>query len=172
MKPGNITEKKQASKMGQLSDELIEKIWFAFYEKQQSINRQMEEGERRYYQQIEESKRILEKSEKKFFNRLEERKRQLDETDNKFYQKMEAKRLLFENAGEKEEQQAAVRNLKKAKRLKKQMAGFNIEKAEHPVYSAILALFSERGYNFDEETLELYWKLIGAITRSAEHQRD
>lgn len=158
--------------MGQLSDDLIEKIWFAFFEKQQSINRQMEEGERRYFQQIEESKRILDKSERKFFNRLEERKRQLDESDNKFYRKMEAKRILFENASEREEQEAVWKNSKKSKRLRKQLAGLDIEKAEHPVYSAILALFSERGYNFDEETLELYWKLVGAITRSAEHPGD
>jgi len=143
----------------QLSDELIEKIWQIISERQQSINRQMDEGEKKYFQRMEESKRILEESEKKFFDRLEEKKKHLDETESEFYQRLEANRILFENARYKEEQETGKRSKKKLLH--------NIEISDHPVYSAIIKLFTERGYKIDEETLKLYWELVTSITRAA-----
>ena len=143
----------------QLSDDLIEKIWLAIAEKQQSINRQMDESEKKYFQRVEESKRLLEKTGKKFFYRLDEKKRHLDETETELYRKLEANRILFESTLDKEEQETA-------KRLKKKLLDYKTEMADHPVYSAIIKFFSERGYKLDSETLKLYWELVTTITRS------
>jgi len=153
--------------MGQVTDELIEKIWTALHEKQKTINRQMDESEKKYFQRVEESKRILEKSEKIFLNQLNDKKRHLNETEEQFARRMEANRILFENARVKEEQEAAERRSKKAKRFK-----YNIEAADHPVYFAIIKFFSERGYQFDDETLKQYWELITSITHLSESQDD
>ena len=147
----------------QQSDELINKIFTALYEKQESINRQMDEGERKYFQRLEESKRILEESERKFFDRLEEKKRHLDETEIEFYRRLEANRILFESVREKEEQEAA-------KRLKKKFHDFKIEMADHPVYAAIIRLFSERGYRLDDKTLKLYWELVTTVAHLSMQQ--
>jgi len=147
----------------QLSDELIEKIFTALYERQESINKQMDEGERKYFQRLEESKRIFEESERKFFDRLEEKKRHLDETELEYYRKLEANRILLESARGREEKETV-------KRLKKKFKDFKIEMANHPVYAAIIRLFSERGYQLDDETLKLYWELVTTITHLSENQ--
>jgi len=147
----------------QLSDELIEKFFTDLFERQESINKQMDEGERKYFQRLEESKRIFEESEKKFFDRLEEKKRHLDETELEYYRRLEANRILLESVREKEEQEIA-------KRLKKKFKEYKIEMADHPVYAAIIRLFSERGYKLDNETLKLYWELVTTITHLSESQ--
>ena len=144
--------------MNQLSDELIEKIWLSLSKKQESIDRQMEEGTKKYYQRLEESKRILEESEKKFFDQLDEKKKRIDETENELYKRMESSRSLFESAGGKEDHETA-------KKHKRKSVNHNIEFSDHPVYSAIIKLFSGRGYKFDSETLKLYWELVTSITR-------
>ena len=145
--------------MGQPSDELIEKIWAMLFERQQSINRQMEESEKKFFQRAEESRLLQEKIEKKFFDRLEEREKQLEEIWKKFYQELIANRII------KEEYEEAKNYFNKKKRRNKP-ADYNLEMAEHPVYSAIIRLFSERGYKIDSDTLKLYWELVTAITRS------
>ena len=145
----------------QVDDKLIEKFFTTLYERQESINKQMDEGEKKYFQRLEESKRILEESERKFFDRLEEKKRHLDETEIEFYRRLEANRILFESIRGKEEQEAA-------KRLKKKFQNFKIEMADHPVYAAIIRLFSERGYQLDDETLNLYWELVTAVAHFSE----
>ena len=152
--------------MAQLTDELIERIWKALHEKQQSINKQMDEGEKKYYQRLQDNKRILDESERKFFDQLSDKKRHLDETEEEYSRRMEENRILFENTSEKEQQEAAQRHSKKLKQL------YNIEPSDHPLYSSIIKLFSERGYKFDDETLKLYWELITSITHSPESQND
>ena len=147
--------------MAQLTDELIERIWKTLHERQQSINRQMDESEKKYYQKLQENKRILEESEKRFFDQLIDKKRHLDETEEQYAKRMEENRILFENAHEKEETE---RRSKKLKQL------YNIEPSDHPLYSSIIKLFSERGYKFDDETLKLYWELITSLTHSPEPQ--
>jgi len=144
--------------MAQLTDELIERIYKALHEKQQSINKQMSEGEKKYYQRLEENRRILEESERRFFDQLYDKKRHLDETEEQYAKRMEENRILFENVREKEEEERRAKKLKKL---------FNIEPADHPVYYSIIKLFSERGYKFDDETLKLYWELITSITNAA-----
>ena len=147
--------------MAQLTDDLIEKIWNALFEKQRIINKQMDESEKKYYQRLEENKRILEENERKFFDLLDDKKRHLDETEEQFAKRMEANRIFFENLREKEKQKAAERRLR-TRRFK-----YNIEAADHPVYFAIIRFFSERGYQFDEETMKLYWELITSVTHLA-----
>ena len=147
--------------MAQLTDELIERIWKALHERQQSINRQMDESEKKYYHRLQENKRVLEESERKFFDQLNDKRRHLDETEEQYLRRMEENRILFESARERERQEAAQSRSKKLKQI------YNIEPADHPVYFSIIKLFSERGYKFDDETLKLYWELITSITGSA-----
>jgi len=61
------------------SNELIDKLWFTLLEKQQSINRQLEESERKYNRRIEENNRIVEASEKKMFKQMEVKNLQVKE---------------------------------------------------------------------------------------------
>ncbi|MCL2243592.1 MAG: hypothetical protein FWC03_03890 [Treponema sp.] len=170
--------------MGQSGDELIDKIWSALYEKQQAINRQMEESEKKFFQRAEENRLFQEKVERKFFDRLEEnrllmekcekkyldqleeKERQLAEIWQKIYQELEANRI------KKEEYEAQNKDSKNTKRNKNKLPYYQIEMAEHPVYIAIIRLLSERGYNIDSDTLKLYWELITSVTRSAEYQND
>ena len=150
--------------MAQLTDELIEKIWKALHEKQKSINKQMDESERKYYQRLEENKRILDESERKFLDQLNDKKRHLDETEEQYLKRLEANRIFYENLREKEKQESRLKNSKLFK--------YNIEPADHPVYNSIIKLFTERGYKFDDETLKLYWELITSLTHAAESQDD
>ena len=166
--------------MAQPSDELIEKILSMLDEKQKSVNRQMEESEKKFFQRAEENRVIQERIEKKFFDRLEEnrllhekiekkyfdqldeKEKQLEEIWQKIFQELEANRI------KREELEAAGRLIKR-KRKKLQ---YYTEMAEHPVYSAIIKLFSERGYKIDSDTLKMYWELVTAITRSSARQGD
>jgi len=146
--------------MGHLSEELIERIWSEFFQKQQSINRQLKESEEKYHKRLEESNRLIEISEKKFFRRMEEKKRQIDETNDKAYQQYEENRIKYES----NEEQKTNKRLKSKESKKK--ANDSIKTADHPVYSAIIDFFNKKGYQFDNETLEQYWKLITLVTRS------
>jgi len=149
----------------QPSDELLEKIWLAINRKQQSIDKQMDEGAKKYYRRLEANKRILEKSEKEFFDQLDEKKKHIDETENVFSKKLESSRFLYESTGNRDEQETV-------RRSRKRPVSYNLEMSDHPVYSAIIKLFSERGYKFDGETLKLYWELVTTLTRLSARQDD
>jgi len=163
--------------MGQSNDELIEKIWSMLLEKQQSINKQMEESEKKFFQRAEENRLFQEKVERKFFDKLEENRLIQEKIERKYFDQLEEKekkieeiwqkiyRELEENRNKKEGLEIQDGNLKKTKRYKK-FSDYNIEMADHPVYCAIIKLFSERGYNIDSDTLQLYWELVTTITRS------
>jgi len=144
--------------MKQTDDQLIEKFWQVIGKRQQSINKQMDASEKKIFQKIKESRRVLEEMEKNFFNELDEKKQRLSKTENEFYRKMEAKGIYFESNSEKEEH-------KTSKKINKKQIEYKIEISDHPVYSAIIKLLSDRGYKLDEETLRLYWNLVTSMTR-------
>jgi len=166
------------------SDELVEKILSMLLEKQQSFNRQMEESERKFFQQAEENRLSQERVEKKFLEKLEENRLIQEKIERKYFDQLEEKerkleeiwqkiyRELEENRIKKEQQEAASGQSKNKKRYKNKLINYQIEMAEHPVYSAIIKLLSERGYHIDSDTLKLYWELIIAVTRSSELRSD
>jgi len=61
------------------STELIDKLWSTLLQKQQLINRQLEESEKKYNLRMEENNRITQESEKKLFKRLEVNNLQIKE---------------------------------------------------------------------------------------------
>ena len=163
------------------SDELVEKIMSMLLEKQQSFNRQVEESEKKFFQRAEENRLFQERVEKKFFEKLEENRLTQEKIERKYFDQLEEKERKIEEIWQKiyrdleaerikKEKLEDDGNLKKTKRHRK--IDYHIEMAEHPVYSAIIKLFSERGYRIDSDTLKMYWELIIAITRSSEHQTD
>jgi hypothetical protein len=95
-----------------LSDEFVDKIWSIIYEKQESINQQMEESERKYNLQLEENKNLIEESEKKFFLRMEEKSRHLVEVDSKINKQLEENRTKPHEEPQEEDKKAGRVKLK------------------------------------------------------------
>ena len=170
--------------MGQPSDELVEKILSVLHERQQSINKQMEASEkkflqqaeanrllqekveRKFFDQLEENRFLMEKSERKYFDQLEEKGRQHEEIWGKIYKELETSRI------KRDEPEKPDKHPKKTKQHKNKLPNYHVEMAAHPIYFAIIKLFSERGYDIDSDTLKMYWELVTSITRSQEHQND
>jgi len=170
--------------MGQSDEELIDKIWSSLHERQRSINKYMEESEKKilqqaeenrlimeqaekkYFERLEEDRLLMEKSEKKYFGRLEEERRQLEEIWEKIYKELVTNRAIFENNRNENKQTGG----KKSKQNKQ--SDHQIELTDHPIYTAILKLFSERGYKIDSDTIKLYWEMISLITHSLARQDD
>ena len=170
--------------MKEPSDELVEKIWSLLVKKQESINKQMEESEKKFLQRTEENRLLQEKVERKFFDQLEENRLQIEKSERKYYDKLEEKERQLEeiwkkiyqeletNRIKRDEPEEANSHSKKIKQHKNKPFDYHVEMAEHPVYFAIIKLFSERGYDIDSDTLKMYWDLVTSITRSQERRDD
>ena len=83
--PLNDTTFYNIFKHGFHGSELIDKFWFSLMEKQQIINGQIEENDKKNFIKAEEKKRLLEESERKFFQQIKENNRQTEEIFQKIY---------------------------------------------------------------------------------------
>jgi hypothetical protein len=84
---------KEGFEQNHLSDKLFQKIWLAFNNKQQLLNRQLEESERKFKQQQEEKKYLSGKVEKKFLQNMDKSQKQIKKTSDKFFQQLEKNRI-------------------------------------------------------------------------------
>lgn len=122
--------------MGYISDELIDKIWSIFLEKQYAINRQLEESEKKYYQRVEETKRLIKESEDKFFRQMEERNKRIRE-------------ITTDDKPENDSDDTAKTRRKKRSSLKQSFDDLK----KYVFYPVIIKHFSDRGYHFDDISL-------------------
>lgn len=148
-----------------MDDDVIERIWAIISEKQRSINKQAAESEKRFNRELEESNRIVEDNERKYFKRADKKNLELKEVDKKIYEQLENKKIKLEEIKERSTDFIKDKKvLKKLKQLKKwKNKNGNDETAQQPdilIYSAIINLFNEQGYNFDDATLQKYWTLV------------
>ena len=70
-----------------------DKVWAALDKKQQIINQQLEEVEKKYLLQQEQKRRLIEKAENDFFRRMEEKQRQVDESSGRTLRRIEDNRV-------------------------------------------------------------------------------
>jgi len=115
------------------SDDLIEKIWSRILRRQHSINRQLEEIDKKYILRIEENNRLVEESEKKLFKRMDV---------NNFQIKEYLKKNNFESENEEENAEGKDGKTKSKRNAKKSKSSG----------SSISGQFKEKG-----------WKLYGVI---------
>ncbi|MCL2800228.1 MAG: hypothetical protein FWD28_00535 [Treponema sp.] len=83
-------------------NDLVDKIWSVLLEKQNSINRQLEEYDRRVNLQSELNSRLIEESEKKLFKRIDRRNLEMKEIDHKIKQQLEKNKVKIDEIPEKE----------------------------------------------------------------------
>jgi hypothetical protein len=123
-----------------LSVELIDKLLLTLLERQQTINRQLEENEKKYNLRVEESNRLFNESEKKIFRRMEEKKQHL---------------IDYAIKAENEEEDAfkkTEQGSKKGKVIQSARLHVSGELNEHLVCPEIIKRFNELGYYFDDIT--------------------
>jgi hypothetical protein len=144
------------------SNDLIEKLTLKLLEKQQSINRQLEEYDRKYSYQIEEKKRLIAESEKKLLHQMEVKNIEMKEVDKLIFRQLEANKIKVEDEYSlmEEEKKETAKKTKKKKSSKKEKAADNSAKlSKDDIFADIIDMFKMQGYNFDDETLRLYWEL-------------
>ncbi|MCL2176015.1 MAG: hypothetical protein FWB73_08230 [Treponema sp.] len=73
-------------------DLLIEKLWTALEERQESINKQLSESERKFILRQEEGRRLIELSEQKFFQRINRKNTEIKDIDQKILKHLEENR--------------------------------------------------------------------------------
>ncbi|MCL2808527.1 MAG: hypothetical protein FWD24_00520 [Treponema sp.] len=72
-------------------------IFIKFLNKrQQEINQQLKESEKKFKLQQEEKKQFIENAEKEFFNKMDKKKKHLDETGEKILSRIEENRIKIE----------------------------------------------------------------------------
>lgn len=121
-----------------LSVELIDKLLSTLLERQQTINRQLEESEKKYNLRIKESNRIINENEKMFFRRMDEKKQHIENITE------------FEN----EEDEITGRSYKKTKVFQRtKLRDISGGMGEHLVCLEIIKRFNELGYYFDDITI-------------------
>jgi hypothetical protein len=76
-----------------LGDEFFQKIWHSFNKKQELLNRQLEESDKKYKRQQEEKELLNENAEKKFLKNLDDKKRQQDKISEKYLLDYEKNRI-------------------------------------------------------------------------------
>jgi hypothetical protein len=84
---------KEEFEQSNLSDKLFQKIRFTFNNKQELLNRQLEESERKFKQQQEEKENIDRKAEEKFLQNMDKNQKQIEKISDKFFQQLEKNRI-------------------------------------------------------------------------------
>ena len=102
-----------------MNDELIiEKLWTALEERQESINKQLSESERKFILRQEEGRRLIELSEQKFFQRINRKNTEIKDIDQKILKHLEENRPRIEgeteNRGKKTDKQKGRRSKREA----------------------------------------------------------
>jgi len=78
---------------GLFGTQLFQRIWDSILKKQDSINKQLEESEKRLFRQMEEDRRLTKLSEEKFFRQLEDKNRQLEVIDLRINKQLKENRI-------------------------------------------------------------------------------
>ena len=123
-----------------LSVELIDKLLSTLMERQQIINRQLDESEKKYNLRVEESNRIINKNEKIFLKRMDEKKQHLIDYTTEIENEYEELRKAEQNANKaKQPEKIIQRTALRAGELDKYFVCFEI-----------IRRFNELGYYFDD----------------------
>jgi hypothetical protein len=115
-----------------LSIELIDKILSTLLERQQTINRQLDESEKKLNLHVEESNRIINENEKIFFREMDEKKQQIEDNTIEIEIKEEERIKQLED--------------------KKIVHKVRLEFDEQYICFEIIKKFNELGYYFDDIT--------------------
>jgi len=106
------------SPKGVFGVQLFDKIWSSILKKQESINRQLEESERKILRQMEENRRLTELSEEKFFRQQENKHKQLEMIDQRIKRQLKENRLKEEEIEDEITDEVTVKKGKRSKKFK------------------------------------------------------
>jgi len=102
------------------SENFIDKIWNTIVEKQQSLNKQMDESFDRLNREREQGNRLMEESEKKYFRRVDRKNLEMKELDNRIHKQLEENKLkVEEHRREEAEKSGRLFKGKKARKGKR-----------------------------------------------------
>jgi hypothetical protein len=114
-------------------------------EKQQVINRQLDESEKKFNLRVEESNRIINENEKIFLRRMDEKKQQLVDSTSEIENEFEELRKTEQNA-------IKIKQSENKKFIQKTRL-HDGELDKYFVCSGIIKRFNELGYYFDDISL-------------------
>jgi hypothetical protein len=123
-----------------LSVELIDKLLSTLMERQELINRQLDESEKKYNLRVEESNRLFNENEKIFFRKMDEKKQQIEN-------------ITEAEIEEEEKIKETVQGSEKTKVIQKTKLHASGDLNEYLVCLEIINRFNELGYYFDDITL-------------------
>ena len=99
------------------SENFIDQIWNTIVERQQSLNKQMDESLDKLSREREQGNRLMEESEKKYFRRVDKKNLEMKELDDRIHKQLEENKLkVEEHRKEEEEKSGKLFKGKKAKR--------------------------------------------------------
>jgi len=99
-------------------EELIDRIWTAIVERQNSLNEQMDKSFRRLNREREEGNKLTEESEKNYFRRVDRKNMEMKELDTRIHRQLEENNLRSEDDFEYEERRERRKLTRKRKNRK------------------------------------------------------
>ena len=99
-------------------EELIDRIWTAIVERQNSLNEQMDNSFKRLNREREEGNKLTEESEKNYFRRVDRKNMEMKELDTRIHRQLEENNLRSEDDFEYEERRERRKLTRKRKNRK------------------------------------------------------
>jgi len=157
-------------------EELIERIWTAIVERQNSLNEQMDKSFKRLNREREEGNKLMEESEKNYFRRVDRKNMEMKELDTRIHRQLEENNLRSEDEIAEEERREKRKLTRKRKNRKIRIRTSKNETPEiiaeyrHEDYSYIYDAIRES--DFEDEEKQALVEAVSAVqqrfTKSAE----
>jgi len=139
-----------------MSDDFIDRLWAVIEERQDSINKQLSESERKFILRQEEGKRIIEISERKFFQRIDKRNLAIKELDQKILKQLEENRPKIDSEAEARDKKA---ERKRKRRSKNELCDIIIEVTFSPEQKKNKDIFISHIYRLKAVLQEAGYKI-------------
>jgi hypothetical protein len=152
-------------------EDLIERIWAAIIEKQQSLNQQLENSLNKINQEREKGNRLIEESEKKYFRKIDRKNLEMKEMDTRILRRLEDNKLKNKNETKKEgKKRGGTFTKNKKKRNKSWKTPEEKTESRYEDYNYIYEAISDADFKDDEKQalMEVVSAVQHKFTKSAE----
>ena len=146
-------------------EELIDRIWTAIIERQNSLNEQMDNSFKRLNREREEGNKLTEESEKNYFRRVDRKNMEMKELDTRIHRKLEENNLRSEDDFADEERRERRKLTRKRKNRKIRISNNDtpeiIAEYRHEDYSYIYDAISES--DLEDEEKQALMEAVSAV---------
>jgi len=146
-------------------EELIDRIWTAIIERQNSLNEQMDKSFKRLNREREEGNKLTEESEKNYFRRVDRKNMEMKELDTRIHRKLEENNLRSEDDFADEERRERRKLTRKRKNRKIRISNNEspeiIAEYRHEDYSYIYDAISES--DLEDEEKQALMEAVSAV---------